>query len=420
MAAATTLTPVLGEAASCLADQAHLLTLMHRGVERAALLQPVTAALRLAHLLINGGDRRGPAGCCCCGRGPSSGAGASDPLLSLLRPSAPVPNLLGHGQSTSEVVLGLLSPLSILHTYLSCGGPDLLAGQHVGWLLCVQHYALCVARARRLRGAGSQRATSGGGSGCTGQRGSRRSGGGDSKPLPCADLATFLGNVNTAAFSPTVEDAILLQHGLNLLMLREASDSPACARCAPQQLLLVVEGVAGLCSNQQLGPGQPCSSGHVFSKLAELLERRQAAWRPWLPTFMQAALPLLSAWVKQAAQQLPGSSNGAEWANTVLHTASLLVRLPGGMLHPVQGDPPSTPLEQLMACMQLALRSQPVSVELPLGTAAAAEVLVVSALTGARPRAWRAGWPDVGSAVSGLPDLPACLPAHQLAVRTLP
>jgi hypothetical protein len=207
-----------------------------------------------------------------------------------------------------------------------------------------------------------------------------RGGSGAASIPQCADVAAFLGPVATGSLPSLAPEwqagpeQLLLQGDMLLTALSTTltlPGEPPCSACAPNQLLLVVEAACHYPEQALQWAGDHLT---LLRKLATLLADNQAAWAPWLPTFLARAAPALSAFVLAAAQQLqetgssaasaaqlPGPNSGnarADVAAAVLHAVSTLLCLPGGALHaPAQHK--KLPVDQLLGAAESALRYQP-------------------------------------------------------------
>ena len=229
-------------------------------------------------------------------------------------------------------------------------------------------------------GGGGSSSSSGGARGGGGGSGSSSSGGGGGSgggTSGCADFAAFLGVADPAQLGSvgslfaSSRAAVL---GCSAHLLDELRDTwspraPPCARCAPEQLLLVVEA-ATLQPERALENAQ--LTWCVMVRLHELLVRDHRALLPWLGAFLPRAMPTLSAWIVAAAQQLPASpaasssagatagdsSSAAYLAQAVAEAAGIVIPMPGSVLDErwrlVDGPEPAAGRQQVAAAQLLA------------------------------------------------------------------
>ena len=365
-----------------------LLDQVRSGAHGAAsrLLPHVALGAELANRFINGRHCTvSSGGCCCCLATSAGGEASAAPVLSLRRAHRPFP-LLGDPRTampTGAMVIGVLSPLRYLQQAYFLRPADhsclRLIASRGGLFLELQHMALGLLQARQLRAGGAQergrssrsRPGRGSSSASAGSRG--RGGGGSSTSAGgsisscAADLAFFLGPQDAAPFRQVLQQPAeeLAEWAEGVLATMRAmgslgSDSD-CPRCAPQQLLLVLEAAT-------IYPPAAASrfdAAHTaIMNLSGLMLAADSSRRPWQPAFMQRAVPTLSAWVLAAARSLPTAEGAATFQQTHAVLASVAVPLlvQGGLLHsPEAHRQAAAPLEHLLAAAERALRLFPPS-----------------------------------------------------------
>jgi len=341
------------------------------GSDGASMRPPVTAAIQLADHLINGSHGGSASasggGCSCCLAVASTSAA---PVLSFRRAASPMPKL-GDPRDpipTGSLTSGSLTPLRQLLIEVSVrSSPDdmRLIARRGGLNVELQHLALAVLQARQtLAGGAQQRSRSSRSSRSSSRPGSASgagSSGGGSIPS-CADLEFFLGDVDAqgaAALSPLmfrpevelVGWSIFVGQTLGYFVtpLVAGGSTSECPRCFPQQLLLMLEAAtmhppATAFHTTESAPNGVCSLG-------DLVLRLQPAGRPWLTTFLQGAIPTLSAWVLAASEHLAAGRAVSFYQSYSVLTAATLLLLPQG-----GAQSQAVPREQLLPAAELALR----------------------------------------------------------------
>ena len=353
--------------------------------------------LDLACILMHGAPASPPGTCSCCLPGGGGGGGSDgglQPVLAVSRAATPLP--AAHPSSDSpQQTLTLLHNIAVGLMGLQlrcCTGQQpqyqatttrLLASKG-GLLLGLQFCALWLVQVRRQRAAGSRRSSIPG----------------------CADVAPFIGDPARIPDHATSEPGARAWH-LEMAavhLLRTLADSwtpaaPPCVRCAPQQLLLLVEAALQPETTRHPAATQTASdtltaAGSVLQAMSALfyaLGRHQMACLPFMPAFMKAAAPTLSAWVLETAQQLvpcsPASGSGpaaaaascgaycgtcaaccalrtAYLAQAVVHAAAVVLALPCGVLStPQLHRRLQAPVQELVAAAQLAMCTLPAELE---------------------------------------------------------
>jgi hypothetical protein len=362
------------------------------------LMPHAEAAVQLANQLVNGSGCASPGssgGCCCC-LASSHGSSAASPVCVLAFSRAAQPLQTCSGWRVGRMVCELMDVLTEVQLSARSGASDVyLLASRGGLLLQLQEAALMLLAVRKHQGApqgrlGGSGAASSGGRG-RGRRSNATAAGSSSSSststststsnltaIPsCADLAAFLGQVDTAALEhpPLKWDALCgnlvqrsggLCYALAAMLAPPQPSPPACPRCAPQQLLLLIDTVTTL---PHLALQLASSSTPAIDTLDRLLAARADDWQAWLPRLMKQAVPTLSAWVLAAAQQLPmgpaatsvaASSTGSSsrLASSVLHAVRMILLRPGGVLASPQQHQ-GVPMQQLLACAERALRCIP-------------------------------------------------------------
>jgi hypothetical protein len=363
-----------GKAAWCLNQLLHLLCWSFRKQDSSQLIPHATAAVQLASALMNGSGAANPGSCSCCltsSRGGGRAAASAAPVLAFSRAGSKLPGCPGwacQSWRTAPLLYTLLGGLHKLQL-LACGTVSVSAfmespaarqlARSGGLLLQLQEVACLLTHVRWRQGQG-----------------------GAGPPVPgCVDLAAFLGDGMDAAALQHLPSC--LQHAsvrlraksgcLNLALMAELamvpsspSSSPACPRCTPRHLLLLIDATSAF-PGQALEQADP--SCRVFSNVDLLFTASDRLEGAWVPGFVQQAVPTLAAWALAAAQQLPVSpadSSGAAGdaskrralAREVLHAVRIITWLPGGvLLSPELHE--DAPLQQLLACTERALRGFP-------------------------------------------------------------
>jgi len=381
--------------------------------KRGSGLHPVAPeAMALASALIHGSAARRGNCCCCLASASFRGDGAPVLALSAAGSSLRFGHLEGVAQPAARIIynlldllVGLQSDMCVQYMIAQKGGQvsggssaeqlaaDLrLLAIKGGHLLLLQHAALWLARERQRRAAGgggpqagSRRRVARGSGGSTSS--GAGSGAGAADPA-CADLAAFLGPADgggpAAMLAAWQEEEQEEQQGaspsealelqmqvirmilMHLDRVNREDSACLCRRCTAQQLLLVVETVAG----------QPFRDAAQLDKLGSTLGLmggllQLPAFAAFAAGFMRAATPSLSAWALAAAHQLRTASgagaaatspSGGSWqlglSGAVLHASAMLMLQPGGLLHPADPCEPAV-AGQLLTCAELALRTPP-------------------------------------------------------------
>lgn len=297
----------------------------------------------------------------------------------------------------------------LLPALLQQGGPDSALRGSDSWqamdllLLHTQLLALCVVRCRK--GVSS----SAGGGGTGGSTGASNSGGGNSGGAHhCADISAFLGSafvgsgtINRYLTAEMGSSRALLLMAVRVLTILVSTPwprvdtskprRPACAACTGRQLLLIVEAATAR-------PESALALAGLHVQLYRVLHAYlagQILWGfVWLPAFMEAAAPPLSAFAIAAARQLPrissqshsgggdddSSRSSHQLAESVLLAVVLVMMLPGGVL---SRPAASAPRQQLLEDAQLALMVLPAgSVHRAEGARACIDLLEVSCCVG--------------------------------------
>ena len=407
-----------GTAARCLLDLGWMLQETSYSIDAADLLRPVLPALDLACLLMHGAPCTPPGTCSCC-LAAGGEEGGCQPVLSLSRGSAPLSlymlascgataltanreimeriaafrnSVCSRGTSTFQATASrlmvskgsLLMGLQFLALQLAAERQQgvVNAGLQSTGSGSSSNNSSADARSGGGGGSSSSGASGGGGGGSSGSSsssGGARGGGGGSGggTSGCADFAAFLGVADPAQLGSvgslfaSSRAAVL---GCSAHLLDELRDTwspraPPCARCAPEQLLLVVEA-ATLQPERALENAQ--LTWCVMVRLHELLVRDHRALLPWLGAFLPRAMPTLSAWIVAAAQQLPASpaasssagatagdsSSAAYLAQAVAEAAGIVIPMPGSVLDErwrlVDGPEPAAGRQQVAAAQLLA------------------------------------------------------------------
>jgi hypothetical protein len=395
-----------GSAACCLHNLMSL-TLTTTGAGRGVPAVPPAEQLRrtlplldLACILVHGAPASPPGTCSCCLPGGGGGGGRDgglQPVLAFSRAATPLPEVHPSRDSPQQT-------LTLLHD-IAAGLMGLqwwcwmdqqpqyqvtttrLLASKGGLLLGLQFCALWLVQVRRQRAAGSRRSSIPG----------------------CADVAPFIGDPARIPDHPTSEPGA---HSWQLQMaaahlLRTLADSwmpaaPTCVRCAPQQLLLLVEAATlqpettrhPAATATQTARVTLIAAGSVLQAMRALfyaLSRNPMACMPFMPAFMKAAAPTLSAWVLETAQQLvpcsPASGRGpdaaaascgadcgtcaaccalrtAYLAQAVAHAAAVVLAFPYGVLAtPQLHRRLQAPVQELLAAAQLAMCTLPAELE---------------------------------------------------------
>jgi hypothetical protein len=354
------------QAMCCLQSLLDILTECEEDVLRRALPQ-VAAAVELADLLVLGGagSRAGSDGGrshCSCGLH-SASCTTFISRVAVLGDPTPTVGGRGHAAELGE----LLRKLAVLQESAanSLADEQLLARKG-GLKLRLLDLALLLAAARRtVQAARSQQ---GGASAST-----------SAGLVRCADLSAFLGEWDPSAIVPgRVEPHMLLDAASSLAAALDrvmtAPSAGACPRCAPAQQLLVLEAEL-MCNGEDaiFARAQAAFLGarqQFFGALVGAVTTHQAAWRPWLPAFMQPAVKTVSAYCLAGAEELragpPGQAAGSGAGSTAAHLAlasavesglAVVLVLPGGVLEALDQHS-GVALEQLLGCCELVLRTQ--------------------------------------------------------------
>jgi len=323
------------------------------------LMHHVPVAAQLAHLLINGGSPEGrPAGCSCSLTHVTS-AGvrtcASAAPLSFRRAGMPLAiGLTGKRMPTGQVIAAALQPLCmVISNHCRGGVAKLLVVMRGGLQLILQTIAIGVMRARRQLAAG-----------------------GRSPAIPsCADLSCFLGDVDPASLAVVPDDSpvvSLLVHAA-WAATAIANESQACPLCMPQQLALLLEATTMFPPTWEEARPQ----SNALGSLSRLLFAHKDSEAPsWVPGFVQAAVPTLSAAALAAARRLedvpPAAAGGTHspagrLTNSVTDAISMALLLPGGVLQASERHA-GVPLPRLLGAAELALRvAHAVAPIMPIG-----------------------------------------------------
>jgi hypothetical protein len=361
-------------------------------------LPQVAAATELADLLLTGGagSRAGAgagsrAGGCSCGL-----ASARDATLCS---RAAVRGVVAGGtrlEQASALVFAkglgkLLQRLTELHFAVRPSHADeMLLASKGGLQLMLRDLALRVAGARRPapQPAGGGRARRGD-AGAAGVADAGHSG------IPaCTDLSLFLGGWRAEAVNNHHWPAMLLLEpviavAVALSNVLAASGAAACPRCAPQQLLLLLEATL---MYKGAGAAAVALQGKVVSGIDGLIRAQRPGWESWLPLgFLVPAVRMLSAWLLAAAEQLavppPADAPGGSASDMLALAATMHIGLamvlgsPGKVIEAPQQHG-EVPMQQLLGSCEVVLRTQ-----MRLKLVASVELgLIVLQVSGLLPR----------------------------------
>jgi hypothetical protein len=365
--------PAQGAAEPALAQQcaalalAHAISLMRQSAPASLLedmgldfMPALTFAIMLANRFINGPSSLPETAtldehrCCChlnAGAGAGAGAGAA-PVLSFRRARSCLQllDVTGSAPRVGGLIVGILTHLRFMTAQVPTAYEDEIVQGNAsmgGLALELQHLALAVLQARQLRAAG------------------RRGGAGGGSGVPsCADPAFFLGDVGAGALPAVLRGPVMFlsnNAGFLAVTLRAMgisgvrSRQPGCPRCTPQQLLLLLE--AATLFPPEAAVRRDKAYNHVASACMFVAAHR-APERPWLPQFMDKAVPTLAAWVLAAAQQLPRTDVfvRTQAQAPALSLAASVLLMPQGALQSVEHGQVAA-LRRLLATQELALRS---------------------------------------------------------------